>query len=217
MHTTRCANGEAKRGIEKMKVIGLTGNIGSGKSSVARILQDLGAGFVDADKVGHDIYNPGTAGWQIVVETFGSDILDPKGHIDRKKLAQKVFSNTGNTEKLNQILHPLIRKEVEARLNQFRQQGKELTVLEAVLLVEAGWMDMVDELWLVVAPREITLKRLEGRGVPEAEALARMAKQPPPDKKLGIATEVINNKGGLEDLKAKVENLWQGLHNKKVG
>src|ERR1039458_81419 len=146
-----------------MKVIGLTGNIGSGKSSVARLLQKLGAGFIDADLVGHDIYNPGTKGWQTVVEAFGRDILDAKGEIDRKKLAAKAFSSSASHEKLNQLLHPLIRQEVEARLDQLRKQGKEVAIVEATLFVEAGWMDMVDELWLVVAPKEITLKRLEDR------------------------------------------------------
>jgi dephospho-CoA kinase len=78
-------------------------------------------------------------------------------------------------------------------------------------------MDMVDQLWLVVAPKDLTLKRLEGRGVPESEALARMANQPPPEKKIGLASQVINNEGDLEDLKKKVENLWQALHNERKG
>jgi dephospho-CoA kinase len=215
MHTSRGENMYGEKGPEKMKVIGLTGNIGSGKSSVARFLQNLGAAFVDADKVTHDIYNSGTEGWQVMVDAFGRDILDAKGEIDRKKLAQKVFSSTENHEKLNRILHPLIRKEVEERLDQFRKQGKEVTVLEAILLVEAGWMDLVDELWLVTAPKDITLRRLAGRGVSEPEALARMAKQPPPEKKIKFATQVIDNESNLEDLKKKVENLWQALHNEK--
>jgi dephospho-CoA kinase len=217
MHTSRVENMHGEKGLQKMKVIGLTGNIGSGKSSVARILQNLGAGFIDADKVTHDIYNPGTEGWQAVVDAFGRDILDAKGDIDRNKLAQKVFSSPENHEKLNRILHPLIRKEVEARLEQLDRQGKEVTVLEAILLVEAGWMDMVNELWLVVAPKDLTLRRLEGRGVSESEALARLAKQPPPEKKMGYASQVINNEGNLEDLRKKVENLWQALHNERKG
>ncbi len=195
-----------------MKVIGLTGGIGSGKSCVARFMEELGAGFIDADKVGHEIYNPGTSGWQEVVETFGRDILDARGVIDRKKLAQKVFSSPENHQKLNAILHPKIRREVENRLNQFRQQGKEITILEVILLVEAGWTDMVDELWLVVASKNITLKRLEGRGLREPEALARMAAQTPFEKLKPHATVVIHNDGSLEELKAKVNQLWTELN-----
>jgi dephospho-CoA kinase len=198
-----------------MKVIGLTGNIGSGKSSVARILEQLGAACIDADKVGHEIYNPGTPGWQEVVETFGRDILTPEGIIDRKKLSQKVFSTPQGAAALNKIAHPKIRRAVEDRLNSYRTQGKGVAVVEATLLVEAGWMDMVDELWLVTAPKELTLKRLEGRGLPESEALARMAAQTPPEKLASYARAVIKNDGNMDRLREQVEKLWNGLHNNR--
>jgi dephospho-CoA kinase len=202
-----------------VKVIGLTGNIGCGKSSVARFLQELGAGFIDADQVGHDIYDPGTPGWQAVVQAFGSDILDETGRVDRKKLSQKVFNSPDNLKKLNELLHPLIRRQVENALEQFRLQGKEVTVLEAILLVEAGWREMVDQLWLVVAPKDLTLSRLEGRGLPESEALARMARQPPAEERLRYADVVIRNDGDLDDLRKQVEKLWSAIHNdnKKAG
>jgi dephospho-CoA kinase len=196
-----------------MKIIGLTGNIGCGKSTVARFLQELGAEHIDADKVGHDIYNPGTPGWQKTVKAFGRDILDSDGSINRQKLSQKVFNNPAAVARLNRILHPIIRREVEKRLEQARRRGKEVAVVEAILLVEAGWMDMVDELWLVVAPHDLTLKRLKERGLPEQEALARMAAQTPPEKLKQHAGEVIQNDGDLAKLKSTVENLWRKIHN----
>lgn len=196
-----------------MKVIGLTGNIGCGKSSVARFLQKLGAGFIDADKVGHDIYNPGTPGWEAVAEAFGREILDEKGRVDRNKLSHIVFNNPDNLKKLNEMLHPLIRREVENALDQFRRQGKDIAVIEAILLVEAGWRDMVDQLWVVAAPRDITLKRLKGRGLSESEALARMARQPKAEERSRYADAIIHNDGNLDDLKTQVEKLWQEIHN----
>jgi dephospho-CoA kinase len=200
-----------------MKIIGLTGNIGCGKSTVARFLQELGADCIDADKVGHEIYNPGTPGWQETVETFGQDILSPEGTIDRKKLSQKVFNNPEAVARLNRILHPKIRQAVEKRLDEARRRGKEVAVVEAILLVEAGWMDMVDVLWLVVAPHDLTLKRLKERGLPEPEALARMAAQTPPEKLKQYAGEVIHNDGDLAKLKSTVENLWRKIHNEVAG
>ena len=195
-----------------MKVIGLTGNIGSGKSAVSRFLAEFGAGWIDADKVTHEVYNPGTPGWQEIVAAFGRDVVSPEGTIDRKKLSQKVFNNPQAIAKLNQIMHPLIRREVEARLDRYRKEGKKAAVLEAILLVEAGWMDMVDELWLVVAPRDITLKRLqEQRGISEAEAMARMAAQTPAEKLAAHAKIIIHNDSSLEDLKSRVKKLWDEI------
>jgi len=173
----------------------------------------LGAGFIDADQVGHDIYDPGTPGWQAVVQAFGRDILDETGQVDRKKLSQKVFNSPDNLKRLNEILHPLIRRQVENALEQFQRQGKEVTVLEAILLVEAGWRDMSDQLWLVVAPKDLTLSRLEGRGLPESEALARMARQPSAEERLRYADIVIRNDGDLDDLRKQVEKLWSAIHN----
>jgi dephospho-CoA kinase len=197
-----------------MKIIGLTGTIGSGKSSVAHILEELGAACIDADKVGHEVYNPGTPGWKELVETFGKEIVSPEGTIDRKKLSKIVFKNPVSVVRLNQLLHPKIRREVENRLDQYRKQGKEVGVVEATLLIEAGWMDMLDELWVVTAPREATLKRLKERGLSEAEALARLAAQTPAEKMKPYAKTVIDNKGNLEDLKAQVVKLWQKIHDK---
>jgi dephospho-CoA kinase len=198
-----------------MKIIGLTGNIGSGKSSVSRILEELGAACIDADKVGHEIYAPGTPGWKELVETFGPEIVSPEGTIDRQKLSRIVFKNPEASDRLNKILHPRIRREVENRLNKLRRQGKKVGVIEATLLIEAGWTDIPDELWVVTAPEEVTLKRLKERGMSEPEALARLAAQMPFEKMKPYASVVIENNGSLEDLKNQVVKFWQKLNNGK--
>jgi dephospho-CoA kinase len=106
-----------------MKVIGLTGGIGSGKTCAAGFLEELGAVIIDSDSLGHEVYKPGTPGWREIVDVFGGDILDSAGKIDRKKLAQKALSSPETHQKLNQILHPKIRHEVESRLDGYRQRG----------------------------------------------------------------------------------------------
>jgi dephospho-CoA kinase len=196
-----------------MKIIGLTGNIGSGKSQVASFLVESGAAYIDADKVTHEVYDPGTPGWQELIETFGKGILTPEGTIDRKKVSRIVFKNAEAIAKLNKILHPKIRAEIESRLKQLQEQGKKAAVVEAILLVEAGWMDMVDELWLITASRGITLERLKKRGLTESEALARLASQTPPEKLKSHARVVISNDGSLEDLRTRVEEQWKRLVN----
>jgi len=122
-----------------MKVIGITGTIGSGKSTVAGFLRDLGAKVIDADEVGHEVYLPGTPGWKDVVEAFGEGILSADGAVDRHKLGEKVFKNHAALAKLNCIVRPLIFEEVLARLKKFRQKRTRVVVLEAALLIEAGW------------------------------------------------------------------------------
>jgi dephospho-CoA kinase len=162
-----------------MKVIGLTGGIGSGKSEIAAFLKELGAGVIDADKVGHEILNPGKPGWHKVIETFGKDICDQTGKIDRKKLAKIVFQNSDAVDKLNQITHPLILNEIKLRLNKLEAEGFEVAIVEAALLIEAGWTPFMDQIWLSITPKEIALSRLMKRGLTESEARARMATQIP--------------------------------------
>jgi len=197
-----------------MKVIGLTGGIGSGKSTVAGFLRDLGAAVIDADKVGHEVLAPETEGWQEVVETFGQDFLTPQNEINRKKLAQMVFDNPSALETLNRITHRRILDEVKNRLRKYEEQGFCVAVVEAALLVEAGWAPLMDEVWLVVTPQKLTLQRLEQRGLPASEARARIAAQIPGEEKINLATEIIQNDGSLDDLRNKVEKLWNKSHNK---
>ncbi|GAI70786.1 unnamed protein product, partial [marine sediment metagenome] len=157
-----------------MKVIGLTGGIGSGKSTVSQLLAELGAVILNADEVGHKALKPDTEIWRQVVAAFGRQILTPDGNIDRKKLGNIVFSNPESLSRLNQIMHPRMCALVKAQLEGYRRQGTRVVVLEAPLLLEAGWTSLVDEVWVTTAPEATVLKRLEERtGLSQAESLTR--------------------------------------------
>lgn len=197
-----------------MKVIILTGGIGSGKSTVSSILRGLGAEVIDSDKLGHQVLEPGTPGWQETVDLFGREILDAQGRIDRAKLAGIVFHDPEKLQMLNRIVHPRVDKEVETLLEKFEKRGAKAAFVEMGILVEAAWMRRVDEVWIVKAPRETVLKRLKERGMSESAALARMAFQPPPEEKTQHKKVFIDNQGNLDDLKSQVEKLWQELHNR---
>lgn len=198
-----------------MKIIGLTGGIGSGKSEIAAYLKELGAAVIDADKVGHEILNPGAPGWQKVVEAFGKEICDSEGRIDRKKLAKIVFQDPQAIEKLNGITHPAILDEIKSRLKNFEKQGYKAAVVEAALLIEAGWAPFMDRIWLSIAPKDITLARLSKRGLSDQEAKARIAAQIPGETKIKQASAVIVNDGSIQELRQKVAKLWNELHNDK--
>ncbi|MDK2903686.1 MAG: dephospho-CoA kinase [Clostridiales bacterium] len=193
-----------------MKIIGLTGGIGSGKSTVAGILADNGAYIIDADKVGHEVYYKGGAAWDAVVKAFGADILNENGDIDRRKLAAIVFHDNEKLNMLNAIVHPLIAREVLRRINNARSKGVELVVVEAALLIESGWHKMADEVWLITADREIRLHRIMQRdGISVEEACLRMQSQMPDDKRAEYADIIIVNNNGMEDLKRRVK---EALH-----
>lgn len=193
-----------------MKVIGLTGGIGSGKSTVARILAEFGAMVIDADKVAHEVFNPGTEGFLEVVKAFGDVVLTEKGEINRKKLGEIVFNNPGALESLNNIIHPRAYELVKARLDEYRRQGVECVVLEVILLVEAGWDHMADEIWVTVISEEVVIERLrQSRGLTREEVLARIHSQTPNEDRVKYADVVITNDGSYEDLKEQVRKYWQ--------
>ena len=195
-----------------MKVIGLTGGIGSGKSTVSQFLVELGAVILDVDKVGHEAYKPNTEVWREVVAAFGRQALTPSGDIDRKKLGEIVFSNPESLSRLNQIMHPRMYDMVKANLEEYRRQGVDVVVLEAPLLIEAGWASSVDEVWVTVASESTVLKRAKERtGLSERQALARIRSQLPSEERVKHADVVINTDCSLDELKAKVEELWRGL------
>ena len=195
-----------------MKVIGLTGGIGSGKSTVAQFLAELGAVILDADKIGHEAFKPDSGGWREVVAAFGRQILAPDGNIDRKKLGEIVFGNAESLSRLNQIMHPRMYDMVKAQLEEYRQQGMRVAVLEAPLLLEAGWTSLVDEVWVTTASESTVLKRLEGRtGLSQAESLARIRSQLPSAERARHADVAINTDCSLDESKAKVKELWQRL------
>jgi len=195
-----------------MKVIGLTGGIGSGKSTVSLFLAELGAAIIDTDKVGHTVLEPDSEAWQQVVAAFGRQILKPNREIDRKKLGKIVFGSAKALSRLNRIMHPQICGVVKAQLEQYRRQGIDVVVVEAPLLMEAGWTSLVDEVWVTLAPEATVLKRLEeGMGLSKAESQARIRSQLPAKERVKHADVVISTDSSLDELKARVNKLWQGL------
>ena len=199
-----------------MKIIGLTGGIGSGKSTVSRFLAELGAITIDTDKIGHETFKPGTEAWHEVVEAFGQQVLAPGEEIDRKKLGDLVFADAKSLARLNQIMHPRIRNAVKALLEEYRRQGVEVVVIEAPLLAEAGWTSEVGEVWVTVAPEATILRRLQERaGLPEVKSLARIRSQLPTEERLKHADVIINTDCTLGDLKDRVRGLWQRLNTGK--
>ena len=196
-----------------MKVIGLTGGIGSGKSTVSQYLLELGAVILDADKVGHEAYRPNTETWREVVAAFGREILTPDDEIDRKKLGGIVFGNPESLARLNQIMHPRMYDMMKVRIEEYRQQGVDVVVLEAAILLEANWTPLVDEVWVTVASESTVVQRVKERtGLTEEQILARIRSQLSSEERAKQADVIINNDGSQEELKAKVEELWKGLH-----
>ncbi len=197
------------------KVIGLTGGIGSGKSTVSQCLAELGAVVIDADKVGHEAFKSNTELWGEVVAAFGRQILAPGGEIDRKKLGELVFQYPESLLLLNKIMHERMRDIVKARIDEYRRQGVDVVVLEAALLFEAKWTSLVDEVWVTVASEADVLKRLkQQRGMEQEKTLARIQSQLSSEERIKQADVIINNDGGVDELKAKVRELWEKLHNK---
>jgi dephospho-CoA kinase len=191
--------------------IGLTGGIGSGKSTVARILEDLGATVIHADAVGHEVYLPQTEGWRRVTAAFGRDIVKPDQTIDRQKLGAIVFRDPEALKRLNAIVHPLIFDEVRRRIGSLRASGvTQPIVVEAAVLVEANWLPLVDEVWLVVAGKEAVIDRLaHQRGLAPDDVARRLDAQLTDAQRREVAQLVIENRGSLEELRAQVESIWQ--------
>jgi dephospho-CoA kinase len=196
-----------------MKVIGLTGGIGSGKSTVARLFAEHGARVIDADKIGHDVYRPGTSAWEGVVAAFGRDVIAADGTIDRAVLGRRVFADPAARARLNAIVHPLIGMEIQTRLEAARQadDGRPV-VIEAALLLDAGWRPLADVVVVVVAPRTAIFERLQAqRGLAAADVEARIAAQIDDDARRRLADIVIENDGGMDDLRAAVHALWEHI------
>ena len=195
-----------------MIVIGLTGGIASGKSTVANTLAELGAQVINADNLGHELFNPGTDVRDEIVSTFGKDVLLQNGAIDRHKLGEIVFNNPLALQQLNLIMHPRMYHEVAAIIADLRKRGTSVVVLEAALLVEAGWTSLVDEVWLTTIPEEVALERLITRDhISREKALTRIRSQMPIAERIKGADIVIDTSTTPEQVKANVMALWQGL------
>lgn len=195
-----------------MLVIGLTGNIGTGKTTVSQILAKLGGTIIDADGLGHELLKPHTQTWHQILTTFGKDILKPDEEIDRHKLGQIVFSDPDSLAKLNQIMHPKMYNLAKEKIESWRRQGAKVVILEASLLIEAGWTPLVDQIWVTTAPEAIAIERLKSsKGLDEAHILARLRSQMPQETKIDQADVVIDTHCDLSELEVTVKRLWETI------
>lgn len=195
-----------------MHVIGLTGGIASGKSTVTRFFKDRGVPVIDADILGHRTYDPGTDTFAAVVATFGQDLVAADGTIDRRVLGGKVFGKPEELKKLTDIVWPGIRHLASAELAELASEGTGIACLEAAVLFEAGWEDLVDEVWVVVVEPDQAVVRLATRnGLDEAAARARISSQLSNAERTAKANIVIENNTSLEALEARVQEAWDQL------
>ena len=190
-------------------LIGLTGNIATGKSMVAQMLAELGARVIDADRVAHEVMAPGGPAYDAVVSAFGGDILAPDGTVDRQKLGEIVFRDPDALQRLEAAVHPATIAEVTRRI---AQAAERIVVVEAIKLIEAGMHRAYDALWVVTAPRSLQIERLvSARGLTEEAAALRVDAQPPQEEKAAVADLVIVNDGSLDALRAKVQAAWNEI------
>src|SRR5262245_58629109 len=193
-----------------MLLIGLTGGIAAGKSTVSRLFAERGAEIVDADLIARQVVQPGEPAWHKIREHFGADVVGEDGAIDRQKLAERVFADPAKVTLLNEITHPAILERIADQLEALA--GKDvIAVLDAALLVETGLDAGVDVVVVVNAPREAQIERLEAKGVDRAHATARIAAQADERQRLERADIVIDNDGTLPQLEAAVGQVWEEL------
>lgn len=199
-------------GEMSVMILGLTGGIASGKSSVADCFLECGAILVSADLLAREVVNPGSPTLSRLVDTFGVDILTPGGSLNREVMAKKVFSDANARRELESITHPAIAHLAECRLNELRCAAHDLIIYEAPLLLEAGARSRVDLLLVVVVDPELQLSRLLRRdSLNEAEAKQRIASQWPQADKVQKADFVIDNSGTLEETQVTVAALYDYL------
>jgi dephospho-CoA kinase len=191
-----------------LKLIGLTGGAGSGKSTVDGMLRDLGATVIDADQAAHAAYAPGSRGFDAVVREFGAGFVRD-GQIDRARLGELVFGDADARRRLNDIVHPLVREWMAARTAEAALAGAQLVVQDVPLLFENGLERLYEMVLVVYVPEVVQLRRLvDGRGISEARAKAMIAAQMPIEQKRLLAHHVIDNSGSREATAQRVRWLW---------
>jgi dephospho-CoA kinase len=218
-------------------LVGLTGNIACGKSTVVEMLRELGAHVIDADRVTHELQRPGEPVYAQIVAAFGSEILaEPGGPIDRKRLGAIVFADPAALRRLEQIVHPAVHARIEAWLSELARaeirdwrlaiadasknlqspistlRPRKVAVIDAIKLLETGWKPVCDAIWVVTCRPEQQLARLmASRGMSEAEARGRIATQPPQAEKVAQADVVIDNGGSIDNTRRQVEAAWNAI------
>lgn len=195
-------------------IIGLTGNIASGKSTVANYLRELGAQVIDADQVARQVVLPGTPALKEIVNSFGPGVLHDDRTLNRKKLASIIFQDAAARDMLEKITHPRIKEEMNRQIRTFsKTHPGGILVLEVPLLIEVGWHKKVDQVWLVAVEPAEQLRRLMARDkISLEQARQKIASQMPQEEKKKFARVVIHNTGSPEDVKRQVKEIWQDLH-----
>lgn len=201
-----------------MLLIGLTGNIASGKSEVARMLGDRGATVIDADVLSREAVEPDTQALKDIVKRWGKDILSPDGSLDRKALRRIVFADQNELDALNRIVHPGVTRLRDREIARARERGDAIVVCVIPLLFERNLVEEYDAIVLVDAPRPLRLERLVAtRGLDETEAMNMIAAQMPAELKRARADYCIDNDGSIEDLEREVDALWSSLQRDEAG
>jgi dephospho-CoA kinase len=194
-----------------MLLVGLTGGIGSGKSTVARMLADKGAFVCDADQLARAAIDPGTPGFGAVVRSFGESVTDREGGLDRAALARLVFADEVRRRELESIVHPVVRARI-AEVVLAHRGTDDIVVIDSPLIVETGQEGAFDVLVVVSAPEQAQVERLVmERGMSEADVRARIGAQLPLEDKARVADVVLDNEGSLEELQPQVDRLWNEL------
>jgi dephospho-CoA kinase len=194
-----------------MKWYGLTGGLGSGKSTVVRFFRDRGVPVIDADQIAHEVVQVGTFGLKKITEAFGGGVLNPDGSLDRQKLAQTVFQNRESLQKLEAIIHPLVQAEVSRQKSHFANQGQKFAVYDVPLLYEKKLSGFDGVIVVSVSP-ECQRARVKSRdGLTDAQIDERLKNQLPLADKVKQAQFILSNEGSLEQLEDQVEKLLQKL------
>lgn len=200
-----------------METVGLTGGIGTGKSTVSNILRRMGATVIDADEATRAVQARGSEGLRQLAEAFGAAILTPDGDLDRARLADIAFADPEARQRLNGIVHPRVRQWMADRQQEAAERGDPVVIMDIPLLFEARGAGAFETVLLVYAPEDVQVDRLVRlRGMTEEQARARMAAQMPIEEKRRLATHVIENTGSLEELERRVADVWAELSARRV-
>lgn len=195
-----------------MLLVGLTGGIATGKSTVAAMFAARGAAVVDADRIAHALQEPGQPCHHQILEAFGTEILNGAGRIDRRQLGVRVFADPAARRRLEAIMHPAIRGGCENEIRSAEASGRPVCLVDAALILEAGQQERFDAILLVAAPEAVQVERLVGsRGLTEAEARQRIRSQWTTTAKAALADFVIDNGGDLATTEAQVARVWATL------
>ena len=196
-----------------MKIIGLTGGFKTGKSTVGRMLLELGTEVIDADKLAHKALKPDSSTYEKIIKEFGEKFLDDEGRINRRKLAKLVFSNKEKLNLLNSIIHPYVIDKVKEKIYRTKQSNPDaIVIIDAPLLYEAGMQNIMDKIIVVLATKNKQIQRArQTTSLSEYEIKRRIESQLPLSKKEELSDIVIENNGTLEDTKSQVKKMWKKI------